>query len=659
MPNLAEPPAPSDPVAHLGIVVEPPAALGDPFTVRIPAFDDLHVFEIRRWEYRGPTLPAPGDECLVIVHDKAEPWVAAWWPAAGDSSTDIFLDARDWVGRTPTTSDRGPQLQKALEAARDEGPGAKLILPPWQIVTAQPLEVGDLVNLDGHGPLVSDLKLGDGSNCDILTVENYESGGVHNIGLRNFSIEGNSANNSAGSGILSDGVSVIGDNLIVHNCAEDGIVHTQSRPGDESRAFGEDDSFWHNVKVLDSGRYGIRSNAHDCHYTEIWVCSNDTCNFVVDEKGYASKLTRVHAFGGADYGIEFRASAKCVNCEGEGGRKANVLFKADNVQWIGGSVFYDGGSGAGKVGFEWATGAGFNTLIDGARVNDCVEGAFKFTGTGSNSRIRAVVSQKEGKVVVGEPGSNIDFDLHVIGEAKPNLPIKTVASSGTISLPNSAKVIEITGKNEIKEIEVTKQNHEVTLRFRENCTVKDGNNLDLKGDFNAKPDDTLELVCGVTEWHEKNRSGREGGTMYGPAPLIGTPASAASPGGSKYESVRITIPNRATLTGVALRVGNESKNSVRVYLHDLAGNLLANSSVTAMGTAEQWQRIAFQSKPTIEAGDYVLTIQYASVTSKIYKARMLAPTLTAEGPAEFGVIGKLAAVPTEPENVDRPILVTY
>lgn len=85
MPNLAEPSLPSHPVAHHGIVVDPPAALGDPFTVRVPDFDDLHVFQIRRWEYRGSTLPAADDECLVIVDDEAEPWVPVWWPAAGDS----------------------------------------------------------------------------------------------------------------------------------------------------------------------------------------------------------------------------------------------------------------------------------------------------------------------------------------------------------------------------------------------------------------------------------------------------------------------------------------------------------------------------------------------------------------------------------------------
>lgn len=81
MPNLAEPPAPSDPVAHYGVVVDPPAALAQPFTVRVPAFDDLHVFEIRLWMPRGTDLPAAGDQVLVLVDDVSEPWVVAWQPS--------------------------------------------------------------------------------------------------------------------------------------------------------------------------------------------------------------------------------------------------------------------------------------------------------------------------------------------------------------------------------------------------------------------------------------------------------------------------------------------------------------------------------------------------------------------------------------------------
>jgi hypothetical protein len=58
--------------------------LGEPFEVVVPGFDHDLFFEIRRWSARGSTLPAIDDRVLVLVDDRNEPWVAAWWPAAGD-----------------------------------------------------------------------------------------------------------------------------------------------------------------------------------------------------------------------------------------------------------------------------------------------------------------------------------------------------------------------------------------------------------------------------------------------------------------------------------------------------------------------------------------------------------------------------------------------
>lgn len=82
---------PTAAVAQHGFVSEAPKAPGDPFTVRMPAFGDEHVFEIRRYESRGATIPVEGDEVLVIDDDVSEPWVAAWWPAGGDAEASSFV----------------------------------------------------------------------------------------------------------------------------------------------------------------------------------------------------------------------------------------------------------------------------------------------------------------------------------------------------------------------------------------------------------------------------------------------------------------------------------------------------------------------------------------------------------------------------------------
>jgi hypothetical protein len=79
--TVASHPEPAPPVAWQGVVSTPPAKAGEEFTATVSGFDDEHVFQIRRWESRGGTLPAEGDEVLILVDDQNEPWAPAWWPA--------------------------------------------------------------------------------------------------------------------------------------------------------------------------------------------------------------------------------------------------------------------------------------------------------------------------------------------------------------------------------------------------------------------------------------------------------------------------------------------------------------------------------------------------------------------------------------------------
>lgn len=153
---LAEPERPALPVAYHGVVVEAPAALGDSFTVRVPDFDQLHVYEIRRWEYRGSTLPAVDDECLVIVDDEAEPWVAAWWPAGGD----VALSAGPSGPTGPTGPKGATGASGAAGASGAVGPtgptgatgpsGTPALLwrGAWEVGSAY--AVGDAIDLGGN-----------------------------------------------------------------------------------------------------------------------------------------------------------------------------------------------------------------------------------------------------------------------------------------------------------------------------------------------------------------------------------------------------------------------------------------------------------------------------------------------------------------------------
>lgn len=72
------------PLTRYALVIEAPASTAAAFEVEIPGFAERHVYQIRRWQSRGTTLPAVGDECLVVFDDLGEPWVPGWWPAGGD-----------------------------------------------------------------------------------------------------------------------------------------------------------------------------------------------------------------------------------------------------------------------------------------------------------------------------------------------------------------------------------------------------------------------------------------------------------------------------------------------------------------------------------------------------------------------------------------------
>lgn len=68
-------------IAWYAIVATNATDLSDSLEVTIPAFDRNLRFGPCRWQSRDAvTLPARGDEALVIFDDRKQPWIIAWWP---------------------------------------------------------------------------------------------------------------------------------------------------------------------------------------------------------------------------------------------------------------------------------------------------------------------------------------------------------------------------------------------------------------------------------------------------------------------------------------------------------------------------------------------------------------------------------------------------
>jgi hypothetical protein len=82
----------------------------------------------------------------------------------------------------------------------------------------------------------------------------------------------------------------------------------------------------------------------------------------------------------------------------------------------------------------------------------------------------------------------------------------TVASAGTVFLPNFGRVFVITGTTNINALGNQWRGRQVTLVFQGALTVGDTGSLVLAGNFTTTADDTLTLISDGVNWYEVSRS---------------------------------------------------------------------------------------------------------------------------------------------------------
>jgi hypothetical protein len=69
--------------AWYGIIAANATELSDLLPVIIPEFDQHLQWGPCRWQSRDMTtdnLPHKGDPCLVVMDNRRNPWIVAWWP---------------------------------------------------------------------------------------------------------------------------------------------------------------------------------------------------------------------------------------------------------------------------------------------------------------------------------------------------------------------------------------------------------------------------------------------------------------------------------------------------------------------------------------------------------------------------------------------------
>jgi hypothetical protein len=400
--------------------------------------DLLFTQNVRRYDRKIGIAAGDG---LIVTRLHNGDWIAHDVLSLADvKESSPAADVREFGAKGDGSTDDSAAFNSGIEAMA--ATGGTLLFPAGRFLVADVvLQSG--VHLAGVGLGATILALPDGANTDVITSEGYGSASIVDFSITDLTIDGNKAHNSSGSGLKIDGSRFRIDGIQVYNCATDNINLQQTVDGVDTE--GGMDSFITNTKSWLAGGRNIRIAGHDWHLTNVVAIAKDAShtltNILIDTTGYATKMTNVHAWGECKYAMEIKSDVEAVNCEAEGAVTANVFLEGDNGLWLGGKVFVDE-SAHGKKGFKWATGKGYNWIINAVKVVGCTEGAFDFTlGDSGNSRISALVEQASGSVIVGTPSTSATIDLKVYGGASYTPPTSAsnpvliqTAETGTIAL---------------------------------------------------------------------------------------------------------------------------------------------------------------------------------------------------------------------------------
>lgn len=230
------------------------------------------------------------------------------------------------------------------------------------------------------------------------------------------------------------------------------------------------------------------------------------------------------------------------------------------------------------------------------------------------------------------------------------------SAASAFTLGADGNFYDITGSTGIDSIAAQSAGKVVALQFDGILTVTDGGNLKLEGNFVTAAGATLVLESDGVDWYELGRAGGNiaiagaatfattvgvtgvttltGGVAFATAtPFIwadGGPSVLATSGTNQAPTngprqwVQIQIPYNVTLTGIGYLVGSVGgTDSVVVELYNSAGTAVARSIATdteaadLVGTAAQFQSVAFSSTYAAVAGRYYISIQMNGTTAKL------------------------------------------
>lgn len=284
---------------------------------------------------------------------------------------------KDYGAAGNGTTDDHAAIQSAINAAAVAG--GTVFFPPGHYALGTSVILKTSVHLLGSGVNATILQLKAGVNAPVLISSPGTT--IYAFSIRNMTVDGNKAQNTAGAGLQLDANDWIIESIEVRNCAGDGFYSVSSN--DNVSADGME-AYLSQVKVHDNYGNGITWNGpHDSFWSQIMVFFNgpgaDTVDGVqIGGNGFALFVDQLHVYGGHHrYGLHVIVGNQCFhNCQIESASTANVYIEANNVRYIGGTVYNNGVTNA--VGFK--IGNSTKSFVAGLRleteVTECTGGVF-------------------------------------------------------------------------------------------------------------------------------------------------------------------------------------------------------------------------------------------------------------------------------------------
>lgn len=441
----------------------------------------------------------------------------------------------EWWGASASGSGADFVAIDAAVTASERTTGGIVVLGKGTYLANNSLTPGSGVAIRGMGMGRTTLKLADGADVNI-----FAATGISNFTLSDLTLDGNKANQSAGNGIDFSGATncvfrnvefknMFGNGLILQSTSVDNIVEGCRFSGCDSHSVSLSAAHRTVVRgniMLDSGLAGV--NLGNCTYCI--VEGNVIHNSVQGTNGYAG--VRLTGTGGVynrvannDIARFSRGVFNIANaytsiignmideCDAQG---ILVQTNADNTQplhystILGNTIRLPGGGGvSGSTAGIQLNGSDRNVVIGNIilDVNGNMEYAILVdTNTWGN----AVDNEIHGNWMSGWQTADVSASLPDRNRLGPNMRSSfntAISSAGTITLPSTGEVFEVTGTTNISTINGGWRGRIVTLVFADVLTVNDGSNLKLNGNFTTSADDTLTLAYVNSNWYEIARSG--------------------------------------------------------------------------------------------------------------------------------------------------------